>query len=133
MHSWILWTLLSLGTSLDAIESNARALCRPSDQVRVQTEGKDGSPPGPGFAVTESLQYVRFEQSIERLQDWYHLGIRTQISLGSCNQIFDEGLKVKVSTVTSIHRKLVRVRNKTFSDVALLTKTVVSVRCSPHR
>lgn len=91
MHSWILWTLLSLGTSLDAIESKARALCQPLDRVQTE-EGWFVSPPGPGFPVTKSLQYVRFEQSVERLQDRYHLGIRTQICLGFDNQTFDEGL-----------------------------------------
>ena len=90
MHSWILWTLLSLGTFLDAIESNACALCRPSDEV--QTEGWFVSPPGPGFAITKPLQYVRLEQSIERLQNWYHLGIGTKIRLRLFKQISDEGL-----------------------------------------
>ena len=66
MHSWILWTLLSLGTSLDAIESNTRALCWPSGRVYME-EGWFISLPGPGFAITKSLQYGRFEQSIERL------------------------------------------------------------------
>jgi len=83
--------LLSLGTSLDAIKSNARALHRSSDRVQAE-EGLFVSPPGPSFAITKSLQYVRFEQSIECLQNRYHLGIRTEISLGFCDQILHEGL-----------------------------------------
>jgi hypothetical protein len=50
------------------------------------------SPLDPDLAVTKPLQYVRFEQSIERLQDWYYFGVRAQINLRFCNQIFDEGL-----------------------------------------
>jgi hypothetical protein len=49
-------------------------------------------PLDPDFAITKSLQYVRFEQGIEGLQDWYHFCVRAQIGLGFRNQIFDEGL-----------------------------------------
>ena len=90
MHSWILWTLFSLDTPLDVIESNVCALYRRLDRFKWRSWLV--TPLDPDFAITKSLQYVRFEQSIERLQDRYHLCVRAQISLGLGNQIFDEGL-----------------------------------------
>ena len=104
-------------------------MCTVPNIRSVQTkEGWLVSPLNSDFAVTEILQYVRFEQSIERLQDWYHFGVRAQISLGFRNQIVDEGLQVIASTVSSNRRKAFSVRNETIAGVPLLTKIIVSFR-----